>query len=248
MEKKRFLSLLVAVCTILCCLVWPELYAATGIKVINPSSCVSCHADFSSLLPSKHPAVAGKDIKACTSCHVVKVSEATEPAIFSSKIHRVHAGSDTGTECTLCHVWTPEKRFSVIGSTVSWGAVSKMDMVLLRKMFDSWTGSKYLDSIHARSDVMCSGCHGGVIPKEDDTIDNSRCLSCHGPMEKLAARTTPKDFPDRNPHKSHLGDMACVVCHKSHEASTVYCLQCHAKFSMKIPCSVENNLQNNNAQ
>jgi Cytochrome c3 len=247
-RNKCFLLVLVVICVTFFFLVRSEISAATGNTVKRVSSCLTCHAGFSSLLPSEHSAVTGKDIKACTSCHVVKVSEAAEIVVFSSKIHRAHAGSDTGTECSLCHAWTPNKRFSVIGSTVSWGAVSKTDMVLLKKMFDSWAGSKYLDAIHARGDVMCSGCHGGVIPKEGDTVDNNRCLSCHGPIENLVAGTAPKDFPNRNPHKSHLGDIDCTVCHKSHEVSTVYCLQCHAKFNMKLPGSVDTNLQNNSAR
>jgi hypothetical protein len=236
--------MLAVVCVILFYLVWPKIDSEAGNKVNSSPSCVSCHADFSSLVPPKHPVVAGKDIKACTTCHVVKVSDATEPAVFSSMMHRAHTGSETGMDCSLCHVWTPAKRFSVIGSTTSWGALSKADMMLLKKVFASWSGSQYLDSIHARSNVMCAGCHGGVVPKADDTVDNGRCLSCHGPMQNLVAKTTPKDFPDRNPHKSHLGDIACAVCHKSHEASTVYCLSCHVKFTMKIPGSAENGLQN----
>jgi len=66
-------------------------------------------------------------------------------------------------------------------------------------------------------------------------VENQRCLECHGPMEKLAQKSAPKDFPDRNPHKSHLGEIACTVCHKGHQASTVYCLDCHRNFKMSIP-------------
>ena len=65
-------------------------------------------------------------------------------------------------------------------------------------------------------------------------MENSGCLACHGPMESLALKTEPKDFKDRNPHKSHLGDIACTVCHKGHGESKVYCLSCHPKFQMKI--------------
>jgi hypothetical protein len=53
-------------------------------------------------------------------------------------------------------------------------------------------------------------------------------------MEELAKKTEPKDFPDRNPHKSHLGEIACTVCHRAHAESKVYCLGCHQKFEMKI--------------
>jgi len=88
---------------------------------------------------------------------------------------------------------------------------------------------------HHAGKVDCAGCHGKGAPKLDSTVENQRCLECHGPMEKLAKKSEPKDFPDRNPHKSHLGDIACTVCHKEHSASSVYCLECHPKFIMKIP-------------
>lgn len=83
--------------------------------------------------------------------------------------------------------------------------------------------------------VNCAGCHGKGTPKPDSTVENQRCLECHGPMEKLAKKSEPKDFPDRNPHKSHLDDIACTVCHHEHSTSKAYCLQCHPKFQMKIP-------------
>lgn len=83
--------------------------------------------------------------------------------------------------------------------------------------------------------VTCKDCHGKAAPKLDSTVENPRCLECHGPMDKLAKKSEPKDFPDRNPHKSHLGDIACTVCHHEHSASAVYCLDCHRNFKMKIP-------------
>ena len=71
--------------------------------------------------------------------------------------------------------------------------------------------------------------------KLDSTVETPRCLECHGPIEQLAKRSEPKDFPDRNPHKSHLGEIDCTVCHHEHSASKVYCLECHKKFQMNIP-------------
>jgi len=91
-----------------------------------------------------------------------------------------------------------------------------------------------MDNLHAKGSIGCAGCHGKKLPKADDTVENERCLKCHGPLEELTKKTEPKDFADRNPHKSHLGDIACTVCHKAHAASKVYCLDCHQKFDMKI--------------
>ncbi|MBA4394637.1 MAG: hypothetical protein C0407_13885 [Desulfobacca sp.] len=115
------------------------------------------------------------------------------------------------------------------------GVVSKANIPLLKKSFVSWASSAYLDASHNQAKVVCLACHGKTVPEKGDTVENERCLTCHGSMESLVARTAPKDFPDRNPHKSHLGEIACTVCHQGHSQSKVYCLGCHFKFKMKIP-------------
>jgi len=88
---------------------------------------------------------------------------------------------------------------------------------------------------HMQRGIACANCHGKSVPAADAEVENQRCLACHGPLEKLVKNSTPKDFPDRNPHKSHLGDIACTVCHHEHSPSKVYCLDCHARFDMKLP-------------
>jgi hypothetical protein len=90
-----------------------------------------------------------------------------------------------------------------------------------KKVFSSWASSKYLDAHHGKKNVTCAGCHE-KLPETGDSVENDRCLTCHGDMEKLAKKTEPKDFPDRNPHKAHA-------------ASKTYCLECHKNFNMKIP-------------
>lgn len=195
-------------------------------------SCVTCHSDFAPVLPKGHPAAAGKDIGACTTCHQPDVSGKAAPNAFSARLHRDHEGK---TDCALCHTWVHDKSFGLMGQKLSWGKPSKEDMDLLKKVSVSWATSTYIDAEHGKKNVTCMGCHGKVLPVEGDSVENSRCLDCHGPMDQLANKSEPKDFKDRNPHKSHLGDIACTVCHKSHTESNVYCLGCHRTFQMKIP-------------
>jgi len=107
-------------------------------------------------------------------------------------------------------------------------------MALIEKMFASWASSTFTDNLHAKAGIVCSQCHGKELPQIDDTVENGRCLACHGPMDKLAAKTEPGDFKDRNPHKSHLGEINCTVCHHAHAESKVFCLDCHKNFEMKI--------------
>ncbi len=116
----------------------------------------------------------------------------------------------------------------------SWGAPTKEDMDLMKEIFTSWASSNYMDNLHAKAWIACAKCHGKELPMPDATVENNQCLDCHGPMDQLAKKTEPKDFKDRNPHKSHLGEIACTVCHKAHSESKVYCLGCHQKFKMKI--------------
>jgi hypothetical protein len=215
----------------------PDVEAAAA-KKGSPSpapttGCASCHPDFASVLPVGHPAVAGKDIPACFGCHQpdTKAKPAANP--FAARLHRVHA-TKTTLECTVCHTWRAGKSFGLRGAKVSFGAPDKAEMESLRDALGSWANSGFLDSMHAKRDITCAACHGATLPTKGDAVENERCLACHGPAEQLAARTQPAEFPDRNPHKSHLGEIACTVCHHGHAASKVYCLECHAKFSMTI--------------
>jgi hypothetical protein len=129
----------------------------------------------------------------------------------------------------------PGKSFGLIGQSISWGAPKDEDMVVMKEEFASWVNSSYADHLHAEAMIDCAGCHGKDVPLLDTTVENSRCLACHGPQDQLAARSTPKDFPQRNPHDSHLGEIACTVCHHAHAESKAYCLDCHRNFAMEIP-------------
>jgi len=197
-------------------------------------TCASCHADFKSVLPTAHPPVKGNSITACVPCHKYSKNENQKSNTFSAKLHRAHTNANTSVDCVVCHSWKPGSRFSVPGSSKSLGVLSADDMKLEQSIFTLWSGGPYLDALHGKANIVCSQCHGSVIPQPDTTVENGVCLGCHGPAESLAKKTEPKDFADRNPHKSHLGDINCVVCHKGHTASTVICLDCHKKFNMKI--------------
>jgi len=207
--------------------------AAARTAPAKQASCKPCHRDFTSVLPENHPAVKGSDFASCSSCHQPDFSGRAEKNAFSTRIHTAHLNKGN-VACTSCHSWMPGKSFGLALVKGSWGAPTKDDMKLIRETFDSWAKSKYMDNIHAKGNIVCAGCHGKEVPLADSTVENQRCLECHGPMEKLAKETEPKEFPDRNPHKSHLGEVACTVCHKAHAASKVYCLECHKKFKMQI--------------
>jgi hypothetical protein len=234
---------IIATVTALLCLlvVSPLTSQTTKIKSVDKkdkkvsSSCSSCHADISTVLPKGHEPVKTGTLLACLSCHQPNLSGKAETNSFSTAIHRPHVKAESKTDCNLCHKWVPGKQLGIKGTRVNLGSVSKENMALLQKSFVSWASSSYLDGSHNKAKVGCMACHGKAIPEKGDTVENDRCLVCHGSMESLVAKSAPKDFPDRNPHQSHLGEIACTVCHLGHSQSKVYCLGCHGKFQMKIP-------------
>ncbi|MBN1547069.1 MAG: cytochrome c3 family protein [Syntrophaceae bacterium] len=197
-------------------------------------TCTSCHADFATLLPQTHPPVKGTTISACMECHITEDRGKAEPDAFGARLHLAHLKGSEKADCLLCHTWKPGESFGLRGSDESLGTPSEEDMDLMKQMFTSAAESTHLDARHVAKDITCAGCHGKELPGVEGSVENERCLECHGPMEKLVAQTAPKDFPDRNPHQSHLGEIACTVCHAGHAESQVYCLQCHPKFEMKI--------------
>jgi hypothetical protein len=197
-------------------------------------SCKTCHANFSSVIPKGHPPVKGNDLTACMSCHQPDYLGSTKKNSFATRMHLAHTPPKGKVDCLVCHKFSPEKHFGLIGKKESWGAIRREDFDLLKEIFSSWAGSEYMDNLHAMAGTTCGNCHGKDLLTLDTKVDNGRCLECHGPMEKLVQKTESKDT-NRNPHKSHLDNLDCTICHKAHSASVVYCLTCHKNFSMKIP-------------
>lgn len=232
--KKIWLPILVFLTLLgLVCLPFIERTEAAK-KELAQKSCTACHADFASLLPKTHPPVKGDTLNACMECHAPGERGKAEPNKFAARLHLAHLKGQVKADCLVCHSWQPDKSFGLVGIPKSYGAPSQEDMDLMKQMFTSAAESVYLDARHVSKDVTCAGCHGKDLPKAGNTVENPQCLECHGPVDKLVAKTAPKDFPDRNPHESHLGEIGCTVCHSGHAESKVYCLGCHPKFEMKF--------------
>lgn len=208
--------------------------AANPAKQAAQVSCKTCHADFSSVIPENHPPVKGTELSSCTSCHAPNLTGSTDKNTYSVRMHLAHLPDRGNVDCQVCHKWEDGKHFGLNGHKESWGAPSKDEMALMKEIFESWATGDFLDNLHAKGSISCANCHGKEFPGFDVTVENKRCLACHGPMERLVKTTEPPDFKDRNPHQSHLGEIACTVCHKAHSESKAYCLPCHPKFEMKI--------------
>ncbi|MEN6467506.1 MAG: cytochrome c3 family protein [Smithella sp.] len=198
------------------------------------TSCKTCHADFPSLVPQGHPPVKGNELSSCTTCHQPGMAGTEKKNTFSTRIHTGHLPPKGKLDCVACHQWSAGKKFGLVDVKESWGTPTQEDLNLMREIFTSWASSEYMDNLHAKAFISCANCHGKELPAPDTTVENGKCLECHGPMDQLVKKTEPAEFKDRNPHKSHLGEIACTVCHKAHSESKVYCLGCHQKFEMKI--------------
>jgi len=198
-------------------------------------ACASCHADFSSVLPKGHFEVKEPGLASCVGCHSVGQAGEAKKNAFSTRMHLAHADPKIHLECVVCHSYEAGKRFGLIGQNFSWGAPKNAELAVMKQMFTSWLHSDNMDHLHAKAMVGCGGCHGKQAPLANSTVENSRCLGCHGPQAALATKSKSKIFPERNPHESHLGNVACSVCHHAHTASRSYCLECHQDFEMPIP-------------
>lgn len=80
---------------------------------------------------------------------------------------------------------------------------------------------------HIKTGLNCDSCHGAAKVAAKAEVGMAKCLSCHGPYEKLAKRT---DALIRNPHENpHYGDLECSECHRGHSADRNDCDRCHKK-------------------
>ncbi|MGZ6123927.1 MAG: cytochrome c3 family protein [Myxococcales bacterium] len=196
----------------------------------RPGSCGGCHAELHDLLPEAHPALKGKDLAGCVSCH--KPSGEAKADGFATAMHASHLKA---LECAFCHPLGKRRAFGVAGTKLRLGTQSPEDAELQGAALKTWAAGSFTAAAHGRAKVACRGCHGADFPVLGSTVENDRCIFCH-PLEKLQEKSgAALEFKDRNPHKSHLGELACTTCHHFHAASEVYCLGCHPKFQMVIP-------------
>ena len=126
-KTKRFSRLILLLSVPLIGLFLQEGWAASETAKLE---CAACHSDFKSVLPAKHPPVAGKDIASCIVCHKPVAAEKAAPNRFSTRIHRAHA---TKVDCLTCHTLTPDKGFGLAGQKEPWGPLSEEEMASLKK-------------------------------------------------------------------------------------------------------------------
>lgn len=116
---------------------------------------------------------------------------------------------------------------------------------IMDKNVTSYLTGPNLDHLHYLAGTQCKECHDYPIPAEiasgikfvtgnyevDENGDilkrkygNEMCLQCHISYEFVAEGTADLD---KNPHKSHLGELPCSTCHMGHAEQVDYCAQCH---------------------
>ncbi|MGV8056502.1 MAG: cytochrome c3 family protein [Smithellaceae bacterium] len=89
---------------------------------------------------------------------------------------------------------------------------------------------------HKSKGISCTACHKSSPYTRSEDVT---CMTCHGSYADLAKKTAGLENLKagiQNPHKSHIGEARCTVCHKNHASSVLYCNECHSpKFEMKVP-------------
>jgi hypothetical protein len=105
----------------------------------------------------------------------------------------------------------------------------------LRSVFEAVSQGRFLAASHAAKNVSCRECHDGEMPEVGADVENETCVSCHEYYDARSRLTKAGAVEGINPHKSHLGEIACSVCHRAHGPSRAYCLECHSDFHMPMP-------------
>ncbi|SEP63052.1 cytochrome c3 family protein [Thalassovita taeanensis] len=133
-------------------------------------------------------------------------------------------------KCSSCHLEDP---------VLPEGHVATVEMPLAHcrtchtpKRPMSLAGKMPLDHKHALVGFGCVACHSEEAPFEEPEMEV--CLTCHGTLAQLAARTDPSLHA--NPHGSPHGApyAECTLCHWQHEESEDYCATCH-DFDFALP-------------
>ncbi len=91
-----------------------------------------------------------------------------------------------------------------------------------------------LGQIHNAEGIKCAACHGKA--RKSEPVAQEKCLECHGNGDSKALAAKTAEAKPLNPHESrHYGTQAeCVLCHRQHEPSVNFCLDCHPRFDFKV--------------
>ena len=84
---------------------------------------------------------------------------------------------------------------------------------------------------HIAKGMSCSSCHLTDKPEPFAEVPAKNCNQCH-PQNVIVDKFA--FMGDRNPHKNHLGEVDCNICHVGHQAPVSYCAQCHSNFTHKL--------------
>ena len=97
----------------------------------------------------------------------------------------------------------------------------------------SWSASaEEIGGAHASMNFSCTDCHQTDTPDGPPAMKS--CLECHASYAALATATAPTDVDpadkesSANPHDSHMGQIDCYSCHKTHSQSELICAECHS--------------------
>ena len=140
------------------------------------------------------------------------------------------AGTSDKT-CCVCH---SVSKSLTPASHIDIEEVEESVRVRVNGIFNDINKGIFLATHHARNDISCSDCHGEDMLDIGMEVENEVCFSCHESYESLAEQTENIMVEEQNPHRSHLGELDCSVCHHVHSRSRSYCLECHSNFNMPM--------------
>jgi len=195
-------------------------------SVPDTDGCTSCHV-LADVLPEGHSREGVETIESCVNCH----STESPPVAWGRIVHWKHYTLEAFPgDCWSCHELDDASRFGLLGTNRESDTEVPRDTVeRMESYFKSWAGSDYLDRMHGEQGAGCSDCHSGTFPEGPASM--SACVECHGPYSALSESTADAD---PNPHASHLGEIDCGLCHKTHEESVLVCNQCH-DYNLVVP-------------
>jgi hypothetical protein len=189
--------------------------------------CESCHEQPSKNVPESHLKATPEEVKHCLNCHSLE----GKASVVDWFIHLHHYSQKKFKgDCFSCHLIDEGGNFRLIGAKGEKQIKVTKDMVKrIGAYFQSWATSEHLDHLHAKESITCMDCHERFFPEKN--ASREQCFSCHGGYKDLA--TSTKDSHP-NPHASHHLNLRCIVCHKAHEKSVLYCNLCH-DYRLEVP-------------
>ena len=190
--RSYFLVVFVAIALgLAACAVVPPKSASTG--------CNRCHDAAATLPPSIRPWQRGASRRASPATYPTRIRSSRTPSRHGCT-GRIPGREWSAPPATACG---PTGASACSRCPRASATLDLLDLGRVKRAMESWATFPFLSGTHGvKRNLMCGACHAKqLIPDDNETTLNRRCVACHGTNAQVSAKLKARlNNPHIDPH------------------------------------------------